>query len=42
MSTRDREGRPVRFGHGVLVLVAMVGVHGADARSGIDEAIAAQ
>ena len=40
MSTREREGRPVRFGHGELMLVAMVGVHSANVCSVTDEAVA--
>ena len=42
MSTRGREGGPVRFGHGELVLVALAGTHGADTCSGANEAVAVQ
>ena len=42
MSTRGKEGRPVRFGNGELVPVAMVGAHGADVCSSTNEAVAVQ
>ena len=42
MSTRGREGGPVRFGHCELVLTAMAGAHGVDTHSGANEAVAVQ
>ena len=40
--TRGREGRPVRFGRGKLMLTAMVDAHGVDVCSGAAEAVAGQ
>ena len=42
MSTRGREGGPVRFGHGELMPTSMVGTHGADACSGAVEVVVVQ
>lgn len=42
MTKRGRRGEPIRFGHGKLVLAAMVDVHGTDERSSAGEAVAVQ
>ena len=41
-NTRGREGRPIRFGRGELVLTAMADTLGTDVRSGATEAVVVQ